>query len=260
MSRTETVAFLRRSCLSYNHPVGTCAMGSGREAVVNAELRVRGASGLRIADASVMPTIPSANTQAAVVMIAEFASRLIVAALAGVSSAGPRSSSVWSPPAARPPQIVARLPALRRSAALGQGPEPSRRPPAKPGEVRSGREPIGGNELLGHKSWRRRRLRKFVSRTLRTGGGPGAVNERPRRARGAERSPDPAIAYPQSLFCPCCPIASHPWTISLQFSPWPPLRADGLRANPSRAYPPKSHPERCFCNKPRSGDRVKSLS
>jgi choline dehydrogenase len=77
MSRQDTVAFIRRSCSSYSHPVGTCAMGSGREAVVDAELRVRGARGLRIADASVMPTIPSANTHAAVVMIGEFASRLL---------------------------------------------------------------------------------------------------------------------------------------------------------------------------------------
>jgi choline dehydrogenase len=77
MSRQDTVAFIRRSCSSYYHPVGTCAMGSGRDAVVDAELRVRGALGLRIADASVMPTIPSANTHAAVVMIGEFASRLL---------------------------------------------------------------------------------------------------------------------------------------------------------------------------------------
>ncbi len=79
MSREDTVAFIRRSCLSYFHPVGTCAMGSGKEAVVDAELRVRGVEGLRIADASVMPTIPSANTNAPVVMIGEFASRLMVA-------------------------------------------------------------------------------------------------------------------------------------------------------------------------------------
>ncbi|MDB5312130.1 MAG: hypothetical protein JWO38_6332 [Gemmataceae bacterium] len=79
MSREDSVAFLRRSCSSYFHPVGTCAMGSGREAVVDAELRVRGALGLRVADASVMPTIPSANTQAPAVMIGEFASRLLVA-------------------------------------------------------------------------------------------------------------------------------------------------------------------------------------
>src|SRR6202023_1843898 len=79
MSREETVAFLPRSWWSYRHPVGTCAMGSGREAVVDAELRVRGVLGLRVADASVMPTIPSANTNAPSIMIGEFASRLPVA-------------------------------------------------------------------------------------------------------------------------------------------------------------------------------------
>jgi choline dehydrogenase len=79
MSRGETVAFLRRSCMGYLHPVGTCAMGPGREAVVDAELRVRGILGLRVADASVMPTIPSANTNAATIMIGEFASRLLIA-------------------------------------------------------------------------------------------------------------------------------------------------------------------------------------
>ena len=78
MSRKDNVAFIRRSCASFWHPVGTCAMGSGKEAAVDTELRVRGALGLRIADASVMPTIPSANTHAAVVMIGEFASRLLV--------------------------------------------------------------------------------------------------------------------------------------------------------------------------------------
>jgi choline dehydrogenase len=79
MSRGETAAFLHRSCMSYFHPAGTCAMGSGEEAVVDAELRVRGVKGLRIADASVMPTIPSANTNAPSIMIGEFASRLLVA-------------------------------------------------------------------------------------------------------------------------------------------------------------------------------------
>jgi len=79
MNRGETVAFLRRSCMSYMHPVGTCAMGSGKEAVVDAELRVRGVNGLRIADASIMPTIPSANTNAPSIMIGEFTSRLLLA-------------------------------------------------------------------------------------------------------------------------------------------------------------------------------------
>jgi choline dehydrogenase len=79
LSRGGTVAFIRRSCLSHLHPVGTCAMGTGREAVVDARLRVRGVEGLRVADASIMPTIPSAPTNAPTVMIGEFASRLLVA-------------------------------------------------------------------------------------------------------------------------------------------------------------------------------------
>jgi len=79
MSREDTVEFVRRSCTGYLHPVGTCAMGLGPEAVVDAELRVRDVLGLRIADASVMPTIPSANTNAPSIMIGEFASRLLVA-------------------------------------------------------------------------------------------------------------------------------------------------------------------------------------
>jgi choline dehydrogenase len=83
MSREATAAFIRGSCSSYLHPVGTCAMGRGREAVVDAELHVHGIQGLRIADASVMPTIPSANTNAPTVMIGEFASRLLLAGGAG---------------------------------------------------------------------------------------------------------------------------------------------------------------------------------
>jgi choline dehydrogenase len=91
LSRNSTVAFIRRSCLSHNHPVGTCAMGSGREAVVDAELRVRGVEGLRVADASVMPTIPSAPTNAPTVMIGEFASRLLLAGWAGATAGAMRA-------------------------------------------------------------------------------------------------------------------------------------------------------------------------
>ena len=63
-----------------HHPVGTCAMGVGPDAVVDPALRVRGIAGLRVVDASVMPTIPGANTNAATVMIAEKASDLILQA------------------------------------------------------------------------------------------------------------------------------------------------------------------------------------
>jgi choline dehydrogenase len=70
-------AFLRATTYVSMHPVGTCAMGQGREAVVDPELRVKGVQGLRVVDASVMPTVPGANTNAAVIMIAERASDLI---------------------------------------------------------------------------------------------------------------------------------------------------------------------------------------
>jgi choline dehydrogenase len=67
--------YIRRTLESYHHPVGTCRIG----AVVDTELRVRGITGLRIADASVMPVIPNANTNATVLAIAEKAAGIIAA-------------------------------------------------------------------------------------------------------------------------------------------------------------------------------------
>lgn len=69
--------FAKGAYQSYLHPVGTCAMGNSQMSVVDSELRVRGISGLRVADASVMPSIPSANTAATVYAIAERAAELI---------------------------------------------------------------------------------------------------------------------------------------------------------------------------------------
>jgi choline dehydrogenase len=71
LDRAGRIAFVRQACSTFFHACGTCAMGVGAESVVDPALRVHGVDGLRIADASVIPVIPSCNTQAPVVMIAE---------------------------------------------------------------------------------------------------------------------------------------------------------------------------------------------
>ena len=73
----EIEAFLREGTGPMHHPVGTCTMGIGPEAVVDAELRVRGIEGLRVADASVMPDETSGNTNIPTIMIGEKAADLI---------------------------------------------------------------------------------------------------------------------------------------------------------------------------------------
>jgi choline dehydrogenase len=70
-------AYLRATLTSYKHPVGTCRIGQDDTAVTDSELRVHGIDGLRVADASVIGSIPSANTNATVYAIAERAAALI---------------------------------------------------------------------------------------------------------------------------------------------------------------------------------------
>jgi choline dehydrogenase len=76
-TREEWVSYIRDTCGVGFHPVGTCKIGTDTQAVVDPWLRVRGIDGLRIVDASVMPRITSANTNATTIMIAEKAADLI---------------------------------------------------------------------------------------------------------------------------------------------------------------------------------------
>ncbi|WP_425600973.1 GMC family oxidoreductase [Dyella sedimenti] len=79
-SDADYADFIRRKAETIYHPAGTCRMGSDGNAPLDSELRVRGVEGLRVVDASVMPSLPSGNTNAPVIMIAERASDLILGA------------------------------------------------------------------------------------------------------------------------------------------------------------------------------------
>ncbi|MGQ7932348.1 GMC family oxidoreductase [Paraburkholderia sp. D1E] len=74
----QILAYVRTQSSTIFHPCGTCRMGSDEGAVVDPTLRVRGLSGLRIADASIMPSILSGNLNAACLMIGEKAADLIL--------------------------------------------------------------------------------------------------------------------------------------------------------------------------------------
>ncbi|WP_175870323.1 GMC family oxidoreductase N-terminal domain-containing protein [Burkholderia sp. BCC0397] len=77
-SDADLARFAREKGGTVFHPVGTCRMGSDSRSVVDAALRVRGIAGLRVIDASVMPTITSANTNAAAIMIGEKGADLVL--------------------------------------------------------------------------------------------------------------------------------------------------------------------------------------
>jgi len=76
---TDTLweAHVRRNTSVSYHPVGTCRMGSDADAVVDPQLRLNGVSGVRVADASVIPLLPRANTNATAIMIGERAAEFL---------------------------------------------------------------------------------------------------------------------------------------------------------------------------------------
>ena len=73
---------MRNNAETTYHPVGTCKMGQDPMAVVDNELRVHGIAGLRIADASIMPTLTSGNTNAPCIMIGEKCAMTVLQAAA----------------------------------------------------------------------------------------------------------------------------------------------------------------------------------
>ena len=86
-SDDELIEWVRNNAETTYHPVGTCKMGSDPMAVVDSELRVHGIEGLRVADASIMPTLTSGNTNAPAIMIGEKCAEMVLARAAARKAA-----------------------------------------------------------------------------------------------------------------------------------------------------------------------------
>jgi choline dehydrogenase len=117
-SDADVDRYVRATLASGAHPTSTCAMGVGPDAVVDAQLRVHGLEGLRVVDASVMPDVPSGNTNAPTIMIAEKAADMIrgIAPPRGIlQPAAATSHAEGAPPAGilRPGGTVAPAGAVR---------------------------------------------------------------------------------------------------------------------------------------------------
>ncbi len=77
-SDDDLKAYIRNTAGTVHHPCGSCRMGADKDSVVDPQLRVRGVEGLRVADASIFPTLVGGNTNAVVVMVAEKAADMIL--------------------------------------------------------------------------------------------------------------------------------------------------------------------------------------
>ena len=77
-SESQLTDYVHRTCKTDHHPCGACSMGTGAMAVVDPQLRVRGLDGLRVCDSSIMPRIPTGNTNAPTIMIGEKAADLVL--------------------------------------------------------------------------------------------------------------------------------------------------------------------------------------